>query len=259
VTREILATALPRECLIASAENLGYAGGNNLGIRRAIEASCKYVLLLNTDAEISLSNARRLIERLKTYPELSIIGPVIRELDDRRVQYLVGGRDIARYALTRAVIAPGEIKSLKDYPLKGVDYVSGTVLLARTDMLNEIGVFDEQYFFSGETADLCKRAKDKGYKIVVDLETYAQHDTRQTPPRMREILYAYYGLRNRFLYVKKHCVQQRLIYFSYWSMIGAIGLCRALLNGRGGKARAIVLALIHAYRGHFGNQNANFL
>ncbi len=188
------------------------------------------------------------------------MGPLIHETRDGRVHLLVGGRDIARYPSTRTAIAPSDLKRLPDYPLHAVDYVSGTVFLARASVFTETGLLDEEFFFSGEIADFCKRAKESRHEIYVDLEVEARHDPGQAPPpHVRETLYVYYGLRNRFLYVTKHHAAEKMKYFAYWTMLGVLALVRAIGLGKLGKARAIILALTHAYAGRFGNQNANFL
>jgi GT2 family glycosyltransferase len=152
-----------------------------------------------------------------------------------------------------------EVKSLPGYPLHEVDYVSGTVFLARAGALQEIGLLDEDYFFSGEIADFCKRARDRGHKICVDLEVEARHDTGQTPKEIRDTLHAYYSLRNRFLYVSKQHAPERTKYFAQWTLAGALALARAVGHGRLARARAIVLALTDACCGRYGNRNARFL
>jgi GT2 family glycosyltransferase len=256
-TSGALYAALPAGSLICSVVNLGYGGGNNLGIKHALAGEFEYVLLLNTDAEISAIGVSQLLEKLNTHPQISIVGSVIQEGDDGRTR-LVGGRDIARYSSTRIAVPADVVKRLANYPIHEVDYISGTVFLARGSVLEEIGLLDEEYFFSGEIADFCKRARDRGHKICVDLEVEARHDTSQTPTRLRETLYTYYGLRNRFLYVKKHHRRAKIGYFFYWTVLGAVGIGRALCRGKAARARAIALALLHAYSSHYGNQNAKF-
>jgi GT2 family glycosyltransferase len=94
-TRGVLSAAVPAENLICSTVNRGYAGGNNLGIERALAAGLEYVLLLNTDAEISAAGVGRLLARLDAYTQIAIVGPVVNEANERQTRRLVGGRDIA--------------------------------------------------------------------------------------------------------------------------------------------------------------------
>ena len=256
--RRILSNALPTSDIVFSAVNIGYGGGNNLGIKRALALDINYILLLNTDCEISVANIIRLLDRLDAHPDISILGPVIQEGDEAEMRRLVGGRNIAEHSYTRIAIPLGDVKRLPDYPVHEVDYVSGTVFLVRGSVFKDIGMLDEEYFFSGEIADFCKRAKDRGYKVCVDLEVEARHDRGQTSTHLRETLYVYYGLRNRFLYVNKHHSRKKIAYFAYWTLVGAAGLARAMCRCKIAKARAIALALLDGYRGRFGNQNAKF-
>jgi GT2 family glycosyltransferase len=121
-----------------------------------------------------------------------------------------------------------------------------------------VGLLDEHYFFGGEIADFCKRAFDKGYKAYVDLEAEAWHDLARAD-RLRDTLYAYYSLRNRFLYVRKHYKSQKLIYFSLWIWRGFTAFSRSLLQLNFARARAIALAVAHGLTNRFGNQNGKFL
>lgn len=258
-TCSILSAAVPDDNLICSTVNHGYAGGNNLGIKRALAAELEFVLLLNTDAEISSAGVDQLLAKLDANTQIAIIGPVVNEGDDRQTGRHVGGRDIARHSFTRITMSPADNESIPGYPVHAVDYVSGTVFLARGSVFKEIGLLDEEYFLSGEIADFCKRARDRGYEVCVDLEVEARHHTDETPLHRRETLYHYYGLRNRFLYVRKHYPGRKLRYFAYWTMRGALGFARAVLQGKTAKARAILLAVIHGCRGRYGNQNAAFV
>lgn len=254
----MLSSVLAPDELICSQVNLGYGGGNNLGIRRALAAKAEYILLLNSDAEISEAAVSHLLERLKSNAEISILGPVIYEGHGDLRQCLIGGRDIARYASTRIAARTCELKAMPGYPLHDVDYVSGTVFLARGSVFEEIGLLDEQYFFSGEIADFCKRARDRERRICIDLEVAAEHDTGQTPSHLRDTLYVYYSLRNRLLYVRKHHASEKMKYYARWAKAGAWEFGGAVKNRKMARARAILLALAHGFANRLGNQNAKF-
>jgi GT2 family glycosyltransferase len=257
-TRTLLSASLSVSNVIFSGANLGYGGGNNLGIESALRMGLKYVLLLNTDAEISPAAVSRLIDRLEMNPEISILGPIIEEPERGGTRHFVGGRDIARHVSTR-IVAPPHKSAQQRKDVQEVDYVPGTVFLARTSVFKEIGLLDQEYFFSGEIADFCNRARNRGHRICVDLEVEARHDPYLTPIELRETLYIYYGLRNRFLYITKHYARKKMIYFAFWTIIGTGGLARAIWQRKKAKAWAIVSALMHAYRGRYGDQNAAFL
>ena len=242
-----------------SQANLGYAGGNNLGIARALHSGTTFVLLINNDAAIGETDMSRLIDRLQENPIIAIIGPVLHERRHGTVQCYIGGRDIAQNVLTRQAAKLEDLPRMPGYPLCDVDYVPGTVFLVRREVFEQIGHLDEEFFFSGEIADFCKRARDSGHRVCVDLESEAHHDTGETPHKARETLYVYYSLRNRFLYAKKHYPHEKAKYLARWSSLCLVEFSRALATGKLRKARAILLGLAHGCAGRFGNRNAAFL
>ena len=77
---------MARTSLCCSQANLGYAGGNNLGIARALHSGAPFVLLINNDAAIEETDMIRLIDRLQENPRIAIIGPVLHERRERSVQ-----------------------------------------------------------------------------------------------------------------------------------------------------------------------------
>jgi GT2 family glycosyltransferase len=258
-SRATLCNAVGPDALISSQANLGYAGGNNLGIARALQSGAPYILLLNNDAVIEETDMARLIKRLRDHPGIAVIGPVLHERRQDGAQYHVGGSDIAQRVLTRRAAKLEDLPRLPGYPLADVDYVPGTVFLARRSLFEQIGCLDDNFFFSGEIADFCRRARDDGHRVCVDLEAEARHDAGDTSQPLRDTLYVYYNLRNRFLYANKHYSSERLKYLARWSGLCLVELGRALATGRWRKARAILLAVAHGSTGRFGNRNAAFL
>lgn len=247
------ATVLPND------SNRGYGGGNNLGIRWALEQRADYVLLLNSDALIAESAVSALLNRLETHPEITVIGPVLRDSCDDSNNCWIGGRNIAQYEMTRVAANVHNLATISDYPLHAVDYVPGTVLLARRSVFEAIGLLDEHYFFSGEVADLCKRLADMGGRACIDLEVSARHEQQHTSRHLRQTVYVYYSLRNRFLFIRKQYPSMWLWYFARWTLIGTWELAKCLILGRPSRARAIGLALLHGLSNRSGNQNFRFM
>lgn len=245
--------------LICSESNLGFGGGNNLGIRRALERRAKYLLLLNSDVELGEADATGLIERLEASPEISILGPVIHERRYDGGHCCIGGRDIARNVATRIDADGDALGAIPGYPLHDVDYVPGAVFLVRSTVFEQVGLLDERYFFGGEMADFCKRARESGHRACVDLEVSAQHDATRVSSHTRETLYAYYSLRNRFLYTRKHYPTEMPKHLAFWTGVCAREFGRSLRKRQMARSRAILLALMHGYANRSGNQNAAFM
>lgn len=244
--------------LLKNTKNGGFAGGNNLGIQAAIQHNIPYTLLLNTDAYITEKAVEQLLSKLERYAKIGIIGPSIKEGTKNKYQYLIGGRDIAKYSFTRMSAAPEDLIKMPRYPLHAVDYVSGTIFLARTSIFEQVGGLEEQYFFSGEIADFCQLAKAQNYQIAVDLETVGEHLTDKTDGQLRDTLYVYYTFRNRFLYIRRHYSQLQSYYFLFWWIQGFRQLPGAIFQLNFKKIRAILLGLWDGSCGKYGNRNHLF-
>jgi GT2 family glycosyltransferase len=256
-SRKALGAVLAADELICSETNRGFAGGNNLGIERTMRAAVPIVLLLNSDAVVTEESICGLLDRLRNNPRVGILGPVLHEEHSGVTRSYAGGGHIMQHALTRHAVEPRELSRLPGYPLYDVDYVPGTIMMVRRVMFDELELFDERFFFSGEVADFCRRARDRGYRVCVDLAVEAYHKPAETS--LRDTLYVYYNLRNRLLYAKKHYGSQRGRYLARWLGLCTAELGKALAQGRLGKARAILLAVIHGCTNQFGDRNAAFL
>jgi GT2 family glycosyltransferase len=139
-----------------------------------------------------------------------------------------------------------------------VDYVPGTAVVVRAAVFHRVGLLDEAYFFAGELADLCRRAGREGYVSAIHLEALAEHHLDRSAPR-RGHLYAYYVLRNRFLFVQKFHGGERGRLYALWTSYGLALWAAHLLRGRWQQARAIRLALTDGLAGRFGDQNERVL
>jgi len=249
----------PSVRVIGSPENRGFAGGNNLAIRRILEDGEEGpILLVNNDAFLEEKDAALLMEALESDPHLGLIGPVIKNQNDQSVIWIGGGRDISKYLDSHIYLPDGPKGLSVEEPIHPVDYLPGTVALIRRRLFSEIGLFDEDYFFGGEMADFCERARKAGYHSAVHYQAASSHRLDRSAA-IRETLHIYYILRNRFLFVRKFRQGQRGRLIAFWSGAGLLLASAALLKGQTRRSRAIGLALRDALTGRYGNQNRRIL
>lgn len=151
---------------IETGKNLGFSGGNNVGLRQVKD---KYVLILNPDTEVLPGTLLHLLEYMESHPETGACSPKV-ELSDGTLDW----------ASHRGFPTPWA--SLKYYFFKDdslyhlskrdfsrpheVDSLTGAFILTRKKVLDEVGLFDESYFMYAEDLDLCYRIKKAGYKII---------------------------------------------------------------------------------------------
>ena len=170
-----------RACAIglAPAENLGYAGGVNLALREISRRGIAFALLLNADLECPETVLLQLLEAARQDPTIGLIGPLLEDRDaNGRVQIFAGGRNPVWRPQTRRPAT----KQLVDPP-RVVDaaYTPGTVCLLRMALLSTTGLMEDSYFFSGEIADLGRRARRAGYRCAVHTGARAPFFRRGRP------------------------------------------------------------------------------
>jgi GT2 family glycosyltransferase len=121
-----------------------------------------------------------------------------------------------------------------------------------------VGLLDEDYFFGGEMADLCHRARLSGFRSVTDPRGRARHELGRSS-RDRQTLHIHYVVRNRFPFVRKHYARLRVWLFASWIARGGLTVLVALGRGDGRRTKAVALALLDGAGGRFGGRNERVL
>jgi GT2 family glycosyltransferase len=171
---ELVAERFPRVEILRNEENLGYGGGNNRGIERALELGCDLVLIVNNDVVLPKGTLEPLLDALAADPAAAIVGPrVLLRSDPSRV-WAAGGLLTWRQNLTtlRGHMAPDgpEWRAVTD-----VDYVTGCCMLVRREVFDAVGAFDSDYFAYTEDVDFCIRARAAGFTSRCIGSTAALH------------------------------------------------------------------------------------
>jgi len=152
-----------RVTLVENDDNLGFAGGNNVGIRYALNDGADAVLLLNNDTIVSPTLCDALVPDLLA-PEVGIVGPKIYYAEPADQIWFAGGevflaRGTARHIGIRERDT-GQFQTARE-----VDYITGCALLARREVFESIGFLDEGYLAYFEDTDFCMRARRAGFRI----------------------------------------------------------------------------------------------
>ena len=189
--------------VVESGGNLGYAGGNNVGIRIALEGGAKAVWLVNPDAYTPSSSLRRLVRALRRHPEVGIVGPRILEAGSAtpRVQS-DGGRIVWEAGGRSELIGRGQEPG-RGGGLRYVDFVPGAAMLVRRRVLDDIGLLPEEYFLYFEETEFCLRATAAGWKVAVETGARVVHRFASADGLPTEVL-LYYFVRNRLLFGQRH-------------------------------------------------------
>lgn len=177
-------------------ENSGFAGGANAGLRRALAEGHEFALLLNPDAEVHADGVEALVRCMREHADVAICGPVIAEGDPSH-----------RYAGARIDWRSGRVEDLPTpeatAAIVDVDYVPGCGMLLRLSALETFGNFDERFFLYWEDADLCTRARQSGWRVVVCEGAQIQHARSRSTGRDTGLV-PYYMTRNALYFFQKH-------------------------------------------------------
>ena len=160
---EAVAEAFPEVRTVGVAENIGPAGGLNLGMRAALEAGYDYLLFLNNDIEAAPEMLTEMVRVAESSPEIAVVGPKTYYHADRQRIWSAGGILRFRESATRER-GMGELDRGQYDRVEEVSYINGCAMLIKRRPLEEVGYWDPQFQFAGEDADLCMRLKLRGYR-----------------------------------------------------------------------------------------------
>ncbi|RIK33850.1 MAG: glycosyltransferase family 2 protein [Chloroflexi bacterium] len=195
----------PMAQLIANPTNVGFARANNQGFAKC---AAKYILLLNSDAQLLPGTADGLIQELEDYSNAAAVGPMILNRDGT---YQAGGADFPNLR-NETLLAFGVARGLRrgyypSYPPDAsggnVDWVGGACLALRRHALEQIGGLDERYFMYTEETDWCFRARQAQWQIRYSPAQRVLHyggaSAAQASAAMKSELY-----KSKLLFFEKH-------------------------------------------------------
>jgi N-acetylglucosaminyl-diphospho-decaprenol L-rhamnosyltransferase len=201
----------PRVHLISSQENLGYAGGNNLG---AAEATGRYLFILNPDTEIVENALRQMVAYLDDHIEVGAAGPQLLYPDGsvqssrRRFPKLItaffeGTPFSHRWFPNNRFKRAYHMADRSDDEIQSVDWLVGAALMIRREAWQAVGPLDERFFMYFEELDWCQRCREAGWEIkylpVAQIVHHHKGASRQVAVESQVRLY-----RSKILYFRKY-------------------------------------------------------
>lgn len=233
---EALAAAAPAAVVVPSAENRGYAGGANLGIRAALARDADVVLLLNDDVRLTAGATAAARAVLDADPRVGVVGPKVLAREDPTRLWLAWGEVTFRQSLV-ALHGAGAPDGPAFAALRDVDWVAGCALWLGADALRAVGLFDETFFAYHEEVEWCARARAAGRRVVYCPRAVVTHGGRGTTAEGAGLrIRKYFTARNAILYARKHGrLADRLKLGGFLAATLPLELLWHLPRGRGGE------------------------
>ncbi len=155
----------PSVQIISNKENLRFAGGNNVGIRYALDYGADYVLLLNNDTVVDKEFLTEMVAIADQSARMGMIGPKIYYYSEPKKIWYAGGR-IEWWKGWVSHIGIRELDGGQYDAITEVDYLTGCCMLVKREVIEKVGILDESFYIYGEDADWCIRASRAGYKLM---------------------------------------------------------------------------------------------
>ena len=233
----IIAERYPQVKVIRSTQNLGFAGGNNLGIK---EAKGKYILLINNDTYFKEFCIDVLIERLDTSDKIGIICPKLRfAWGNNSIQY-AGYTPLSPITVRNQAIGFGEEDRGQYDTAHPTPYAHGAAMLIKREAIDTVGLMPECFFLYYEELDWSMMFARNGYEIWYEPACTVFHKESQTTGQ-NSPLRTYYITRNRLLLVKRNYKGINK-YLSYIYLIGIVAprdIIKFTLQGRFDLVKAV--------------------
>jgi len=231
----------PQVKTIRTDKNLGFAGGNNLGIKAA---KGKYLFLINNDTIFKDFNILPLIERLEPSPTIGMVCPKIRFAWGNNPIQFAGYTPLSKITVRNQAIGYGkEDKGQYDIP-HPTPYAHGAAMLINRKAIEKIGLMPECYFLYYEELDWSMMFTQAGYEIWYEPTCTIYHKESQSTGQDSP-LRTYYTTRNRLLLVKRnwHGLTKYLSYIYIIGIVSARDILRSKIKGHQDHVKAIYRAL----------------
>lgn len=233
----------PQITVIRSKENLGFAGGNNLGIQAS---HGKYLFFINNDTLLSpqTSNISHLINRLESSPKIGAVCPKIRfAWGNNPIQY-AGYTPLSKITLRNSAIGCGEDDHGQYDTAHLTPYAHGAAMMAKREVIEKVGLMPECFFLYYEELDWSMMIRRAGYDIWYEPACTIYHKESQATGQ-NSPLKSYYMTRNRLLFAKRNIsIPQKYLTYCYLIAIVALrDILKSLLCHRPDLAQATLKGL----------------
>jgi GT2 family glycosyltransferase len=226
---KMVRNTFPDVIVIENNQNLGFAAGNNLGAK---VATGEYLLFLNPDTLLQNNAIESLVKYLENNPDVGIVAPTLinqsGNVQGGDAGYFPTPQVMFNHAFFLNSIFQGFLRGIwiprrrKIGHETMVDWVSGASMLIRSSLFKKVGLFSTDYFMYAEDIDICKKVKEKKWKIVYLREVRVIHFYGKSGEFLSPHFSSTEGIKSLNIYYKKYLNSMQLILIRLWSLIGYI-------------------------------------
>ncbi|MCF8365224.1 MAG: glycosyltransferase family 2 protein [Bacteroidales bacterium] len=197
---DMLKKDFPKITLIKSDKNLGFAGGNNLGIRKA---KGEFILLLNNDTEVKSDFLEPLVEKFQNDPSIGAVSPKIYFHHTPNMLQFTGISEISKHTIRSTAWGFGKMDEGQFEEDKETFFAHGAAMMVPKSVIEKVGLMAEIYFLYYEEMDWGQRIRNAGYKIFYVHNSIIYHKESVATGR-ESPLKTYYMNRARIIYMRRN-------------------------------------------------------
>jgi len=207
----------PQVKFIRSEQNLGFAGGNNLGVK---EATGDYLFFVNNDTEFTDGLVEKLISVMKSNPAIGMISPMIKYYSDKGLIQYAGYTPMNYYTCRNSCIGLRERDNGQYNNITApTAYCHGAAMMVSREAIEKAGLMSENFFLYYEEVDWCDHIKRAGYEAWVCTEALIYHKESVSVGK-KSRLKEYFMNRNRILFIRRNApFFNRLIFYPYFILL----------------------------------------
>ena len=196
----VLKKSYPNVKIITSIDNLGFAGGNNLGIEIA---KGRHVLFINNDTEVTPDFLQPMVELLENDPKIGLVSPKLLYFDTENLIQYAGSTGINPYTGRGEKIGSFQKDNGQFNDVRETQLGHGAAMMIPLDVIKKVGMMPDIFFLYYEEHDWCEAIKRAGYKVFYTGKSVVYHKESVSVGRTSP-LKTYYMARNRVLYLRRN-------------------------------------------------------
>lgn len=202
---------------IRSDINLGFAGGNNLGVK---QAKGDYLFFVNNDTEFTPGLVDTLAKLLDEHDEVGMVSPKIRYFDQPDMLQYMGYTPMNYFTARNSCIGQFEIdKGQYDHLTGETGYAHGAAMMVRKECIEKAGLMAENFFLYYEELDWCDHIKKAGYQVWLETHALIYHKESVSVGK-KSTLKEYFMNRNRILFIRRNApFAARILFYIYYLLI----------------------------------------
>jgi len=211
---------LQRFILIKNKENLGFAGGNNVGIRFALWADFESILLLNNDTTVEENCLELLLNFMEENKKYSLVTPMICYYDEPNIVWNCGGK-LTWWGSRKYYYHKRNADECPSDHFQ-VNFITGCALMAKADIFRNYGLLSEKFFLGEEDYEFSLRMKKNGTAMAAVTHTRILHKVSQAKKSVFKddaLPNAFIHHLNRFINLKGHYAP---LYWKVWRLFSII-------------------------------------